>query len=77
VYAVLAGDHEAALNRLTKALEGGVTVPRQLSRFWPMFEPLDGNPRYEAILNRMAEHLNSERAVLGLEPIGQKDIPLE
>ncbi len=77
VRAVLAGDYEAALNRLARALEGGVTVPRQLSRFWPMFEPLDGDPQYEAILNRMLEHLNSERAILGLEPIGQKDIPLE
>ena len=77
LHAVLAGDHETALNRLARALEGGVTVPRQLSRFWPMFEPLDGDPQYEAILNRMLEHLNSERAKLGLEPTERNHIPLE
>jgi hypothetical protein len=69
VYAVLAGDHETALNRLARAFEGGFSVDPQLSKIWPMFEPLDGDPRFEAIINRMVEHLNSERAKLGLEPV--------
>ncbi len=67
VYAVLAGDHETTLNRLARAFEGGFAVNSQLSKYWPMFAPLDGDPQYEAILNRMVEHLNSERAKLGLE----------
>ena len=69
VYAVLAGDHETALSKLEKALEGGFTVNPKLSRTWPMFAPLDGEPRFEAIMNRMVEHLNSERAKMGLAPL--------
>jgi TolB-like protein len=69
VYAVLAGDHETAMSKLEKALEGGFTVNPKLSRTWPMFAPLDGDPRFEVIMNRMVEHLNSERAKMGLEPI--------
>jgi hypothetical protein len=70
-------DHETTLNRLARAFEGGFAVNSQLSKFWPMFAPLDGDPGYELIMNRMVEHLNSERAKLGLEPMGQKGIPLE
>jgi tetratricopeptide (TPR) repeat protein len=69
VYAVLAGDHETALSKLERALEGGFTVNPQLSKTWPMFEPLNGDPRFEFIMNRMVEHLNSERAKMGLAPL--------
>jgi TolB-like protein/tetratricopeptide (TPR) repeat protein len=69
VHAVLAGDNETALSKLEKSLEGGFTVDPQLSKTWPMFEPLDGDPRLQAILDRMVEHLNAERAKMGLEPI--------
>jgi TolB-like protein/tetratricopeptide (TPR) repeat protein len=66
VYAVLAGDHETALSKLERAFEGGFTVNPKLSKTWPMFEPLDGGPRFEVIIDRMVEHLNSERAKMGL-----------
>jgi TolB-like protein/Tfp pilus assembly protein PilF len=69
VYAVLVGDYETALSKLARAFEGGFSVDPQLSKTWPMFEPLEGDPRYEAIVNRMVEHVNSERAKLGLEPV--------
>ena len=69
VFAVLAGDHETALSKLQQALEGGFTVNPQLSKTWPMFEPLNGDPRFEGIMNRMVEHLNSERAKMGLPPL--------
>lgn len=69
VHAVLAGDHEVALSKLERALEGGFTVNPQLSKTWPMFEPLDGDPRFEGTLNRMVEHLNSERAKMGFPPV--------
>lgn len=69
LHAVLAGDHESALSKLEASLEGGFTVDPQLSKSWPMFEPLDGDPRLEAILDRMVERLNSERAKMGLAPI--------
>jgi hypothetical protein len=70
VYAALAGDHETALGRLARAFEGGFAVDPQLSKTWPMFEPLSDDPRFEAIMNRMVEHMNSERAKLRLESIG-------
>ena len=69
VSAVLAGDHETAMNKLERAFEGGFTVNPKLSRAWPMFAPLDGDPRFEAIMNRMVEHLNSERTKMGLVPL--------
>ena len=42
-----------------------------LSRLWPAFEPLEGDPRYEAIQTRMIIHLNEEREALGLGPIAE------
>ena len=70
VHAVLAGDDETALNSLAKSIEGFfVSDSPQLSEESPMFESLEGDPRYEAIQNRMVEHVNSERVKLGLEPV--------
>jgi hypothetical protein len=51
------------------SLDGGFNVNPLLSNTWPMFEPLDGDPRLEAIIGRMVEHLNSERSKMGLTPI--------
>ncbi len=69
VYAAVAGDHETALTKLELSLEGGFTVNPELSKTWPMFEPLDGDPRLQAILDGMVERLNSERAKMGLGPV--------
>jgi hypothetical protein len=41
----------------------------KISKANPYFRELDGNPEYEAIQARMIEHLNNERAQLGLEPV--------
>jgi hypothetical protein len=71
VYAVLAGDHETALLKLARAIEGGVTFDPNLTNTWPMFAVLEGDPKYEATLNRMIDKLNSERAKLGLGPVTQ------
>jgi tetratricopeptide (TPR) repeat protein len=70
VYAVLAGEHDTALAKLARAFEGGSNPGPQLSKTWPMFEPLEGDPRYEAIVNGMVKHVISERAKLGLVPVG-------
>jgi hypothetical protein len=43
----------------------------RLTRLWPAFEPLEGDPRYEAIQTRMIIHLNEEREALGLGPIAE------
>jgi TolB-like protein/Tfp pilus assembly protein PilF len=75
--AVLRGNHETALLKLAAAIDGGVTFDPNLSNSWPMFEALDGNPRFEAIMTDMTGHLNSERAKLGLEPIARHQVPAQ
>jgi hypothetical protein len=44
-------------------------VSNRISREYPYFRELDGTPEYEAIQQRMIEHLNRERSQLGLEPV--------
>ena len=65
----MAGDPEQALSRLAEAVDGGVIVSSKISKDYPYFRDLDGNPEYEAIQARMIEHLNREREMLGLEPV--------
>jgi len=36
---------------------------------WPALSPLERNPQFEAIQERMIEHLNSELQKLGLDPV--------
>jgi TolB-like protein/tetratricopeptide (TPR) repeat protein len=69
VYYALVGDHEAALEHLAAAIDGGYIGSTRLTKLWPAFEPLEGDPRYEAIQDRMVKHLDDERKALGLEPI--------
>jgi tetratricopeptide (TPR) repeat protein len=64
----LAGDLATSLNFLEQAAELGQTGPLRLARTWPWLEPLEGDPRYEAIQAQMTDHMNSERAKLGLAP---------
>jgi TolB-like protein/Tfp pilus assembly protein PilF len=75
--AVLRGDHDTALLRLAAAIEGGVTFDPNLSNSWPMFEVLDDNPQFEAIMTDMTGHLDSERAKLDLEPIARNQGPAQ
>jgi len=75
--AVLRGDHDTALLRLAAAIEGGVTFNPNLTNSWPMFEALDGNSQFEAIMTDMTGHLNSERAKLDLEPIARNQGPAQ
>jgi hypothetical protein len=65
----MAGDNEQALDRLAQAIDGGLITSARISKEYPYFKELDGNPQYEAIQARMIEHLNRERAKLGLEPV--------
>jgi len=70
-YWVLAAEPEKAMDALQKyADKYGPAAPR-LSDLMPLLKPLEGEPRYEKIQAQMLEHLNSERAKLGLEPVGQ------
>lgn len=65
----MAGDFEASLDYLDRAISDGFITTLRITREWPALSPLEGDPRFEAIQARMIEHLNSEREKLGLEPV--------
>jgi TolB-like protein/Tfp pilus assembly protein PilF len=69
VYYTLSGDAETALKHLASAIDMGFIGSSRLKAAWPALEPLEGDPRFEAIQSRMIEHLNRERKELGLEPV--------
>jgi hypothetical protein len=65
----LAGNLEASVDWLDRAISRGYISTLRISQEWPCLEPLEGDPRYEAVRARMVEHLNAERAELGLDPL--------
>ena len=60
---------DASLEWLERAVTRGFISTLRIAQEWPYLEPLEGDPRYEDIQSRMIEHLNAERAELGLEPV--------
>jgi uncharacterized protein YkwD len=66
---MLAGDEDMALAKLGETIDSGMTASPRLANSWPVFRPLEGDPRFEAIQQRMIEHLNAERAKVDLKPI--------
>jgi len=68
-YQALAGDIEASLDYLNRAISQGLITTTKITREWPAFSPMEGNPQFEAIQDRMIEHLNNERQKLGLDPV--------
>ena len=67
-YLAMTGDLESSLKHLDDAISGGLITSSRIVSEWPALEPLEGDPRFEAIQALMIEHLNSEREKLGLEP---------
>jgi pentatricopeptide repeat protein len=67
--AALEGDQEEAITLLERAFDQGLVVDLTAPKAWPVFQPLRGDPRFEAARSKMLEHLNAERAELGLEPL--------
>ncbi len=65
----MAGDEDAALNWLAQAIDAGLIVAIPISSEYPYFRDLEGHPDYQAIQQRMVEHLNNERVQLGLGPV--------
>jgi hypothetical protein len=68
-YQALAGDLDTSLEYLDRAVTAGAVTSTRMITDLPMLAPLEGDPRFEAIQARMIEHLNRERAQLGLEPV--------
>jgi TolB-like protein len=64
----MAGELDSSLGFLDRAIALGQITTLRMTHSWPALEPLEGDPRYEAIQTRMVEHLNDEREKLGLEP---------
>lgn len=69
VHAMLAGDQDSAINLLETAFANGIGFNFKDSRSWPVFAPLNGDPRYEQAKKKLMEKINSEREELGWEPI--------
>ncbi len=67
-YWIMAGDPDRALENLALAVQSGMTIAVRIDTIWSEFESLRGDPDFEAIQARLIEHLNEERAELGLEP---------
>jgi tetratricopeptide (TPR) repeat protein len=68
-YQALEGNLQASLEYLDRAITQGFITTTRISETWPWLAPLEGDPRFEAIQTRMIEHLNTERAALGLDPV--------
>ncbi|HKX57164.1 MAG TPA: tetratricopeptide repeat protein [Xanthomonadales bacterium] len=69
VYHTMAGDHDQALALLASAIDHHYTAATKLSNGWSALKALEGNPEYESIQQRVIDHVNAERAELGLEPL--------
>ena len=69
VYATLAGDNETAIRQLSAAVDQGLVLGRKFVSAWAALKSLEGDAEFEAIQARMIEHLNAERAELGLDPV--------
>ena len=68
-YHAMAGSYDETLVHLAKAIDTGYITSAKISKEWPFFKELEGQDEFEAIQQRMLEHLNRERALLGLEPV--------
>jgi TolB-like protein len=68
-YYALLGDAARAIGYLEQAADHNLYFSVPLHTIWPELEPLRGDPRYEALLTRMHEKTEAERAELGLEPL--------
>jgi TolB-like protein len=68
-YYAVAGDYEKALEQMGIAVEGNqIGLTMRIAQASPAFEPLEGDPHFEALQASMAEDLNGQRAELGLGP---------
>jgi TolB-like protein len=68
-YQALAGNLDTSLDYLDRAVTMGMVTHPRISIAFPALQRLEGDSRFEAIQARMVEHLNSERAKMGLEPL--------
>ncbi len=61
-YAVLAVDYDTAITFLEKAFQQGGYLDTENETAWPVFKPLNGDPRFEAAKTSMNARLEEELA---------------
>ncbi|MNC88590.1 hypothetical protein D3C83_44200 [compost metagenome] len=54
---------------MERAVVQGFLEDADFTRFQPVFAPLRGEPRFEALVARMNARRNEQRALLGLPPL--------
>ncbi len=59
-HAMLSNDYDAAITLLEKAFQQGLYFDTVAKTAWPIFKPLDGDPRYEAAKEAMLTRWNTE-----------------
>ena len=69
VHFTLAGERKEALDLLAAVVDDGFSLGERFSSQYAALKVFDGDPEYEAIQARMLEHINAQRAELGLEPV--------
>ena len=69
-YFALASDFDTALTHLERASMFGFKFDLQTSDDQPVYKPLDGMPRFEALKADGQKRIDSDREQLGLEPSG-------
>ena len=71
IYLVMAGDRQGSLESLAVAVDNHIAIIADggLARVSPALKVFEGDPEFEAIQQRMVDHVNGQRAELGLEPV--------
>jgi TolB-like protein len=69
-YAALANDYETAISLLEKAFEQGAYIDTVNAKAWPVFKPLNGDPRYEAAKAKMVARLEEELKKMDFSKLG-------
>lgn len=62
MYSILSNDHETAITLLEKSFQQGLYFDTQAKSVYPVFKPLDGEPRYEAAKAAMQKRWEAEMA---------------
>jgi TolB-like protein len=72
---MLKGNEELALDKLSQSVEGTIMYSPRITDDLPVFKPLEGDSRFEAIQQRNLEIINRERATLGWQPVALDRAP--
>ena len=67
MHAMLSDDPDAAITLLEKSFQQGFYLDTASETAWPVFKPLDGEPRYETAKLAMLDRWNAEMKKAGLE----------